>query len=107
MYQEQDIDLESTWIVSQLVALGTCEEVIRSGLSRLARDSTQRCPVLVLYQIMIPIINMRIIFLSQIIFAWQSAIVLITSNYPSMKVSNPLRAYLGVVDMERVSVDYT
>jgi len=63
------------------VALGTCEEGIRAGLSRLACDSTQRCPVLVLYQIMILIIN---IFLSQIIFAWQSAsnaLVLIISNY--------------------------
>jgi len=56
MYQEQDIDLESTWIVSQLVALGTCEEGIRAGFSRLACDCTQRCSVLVLYQIMIPII---------------------------------------------------
>ena len=83
MYQEQDIDLESTWIVSQLVELGTCEEGIRAGLPRLARDSTQRCPVLVLYQIMIPIINMRIIFLSQIKYTWQSAsnLVLIISNY--------------------------
>jgi len=70
MYQEQDIDLESTWIVSQVVTLGTCEEGIGAGLLRLACeasilhnffvDQTQtkrkRCPVLIII-IMILIIN--------------------------------------------------